>query len=103
MIVTDEECDKALDYSRDNADEWAWLRATKETLEDWTAQLEAKLMDEMPGEPEHKKKSYARNHQSYRNHLYTLHEARFEFYKKDALMKAAERKVSVWQSENRRQ
>lgn len=98
-MITDEQMESALDWIRNNATRAAISRSNKESLEEYTAILEAELMEEIEG-PEHAKKAYARSHEKFRTHWIAVNLVREEAYKFQYLMKAAENRINAWQTQS---
>ena len=98
-MISESEMEAALDWIRTNATRTAISRAQKESLEDYTSIIEARLMQSCEG-AEHTKKAFARSNPEFLTHWEAVKIAREEAYKYQYLMKAAEVRIQAYQTQS---
>ena len=97
-MITDDDAEAALDFMRDNADKAAHARADRLYMEDYTRVLKSEIMKEHLDKAVNAQEREAYADARYKDHLEALRTAIFEDEKLGFLMKAAETKVSAWQT-----
>jgi hypothetical protein len=98
MKITDEQCEAAMDFLRDNAAEAGQAKANRMYLDDYTKSLMAILMTERAMDSLGAQERYARAHPKYLTHLEGLKVAIAEDVRQQYLMEAAKVKIDVWRS-----
>ena len=101
MFVTDDECDKALAFLRDQAPEAGRLRAAMERANHERRIERAKIILEVDG-PVTVRESKALTSNAYKQALEGLSNATADYETMRLLIRAAEMKVEVWRSLNSR-
>lgn len=98
-MITDEQAEKAADYIRDNAENFANAKADRIYHEEYRKSLKAILFNDAEGAAAVRENlAYASDR--YINHLHSLRQAVFEEEKLKGLISAAEMKIEVWRSES---
>jgi hypothetical protein len=98
MKITDEQCEAAMDFLRDNADAAGQAKAERLYLDDYTKSLLAILMTERAMDSLGAQERYARAHPKFLQHLEGLKTAVAEDVRQQFLMEAAKVKIEVWRS-----
>lgn len=99
-MITFEMAEKANDYIRDEAKNYAKWVATRENLDEHLKVIEATLMNQVDG-AEHVKKAYARSHHQYLTNIEGRKSAREEEIKLRWELTAAQAKIDMWRSYNK--
>ncbi len=89
---------KALDYIRDNAEQFAIAKANVVYMTEFRKTMKALLMNECTAKTQSEKESYAYAHPNYIKHLDALREAIEKAEHLRWLMVGAEAKIEVWRS-----
>ena len=89
---------KALDYIRDNAEQFAIAKANVVYMTEFSKTMKALLMNECTAKTQSEKESYAYAHPNYIKHLDALREAIEKAEHLRWLMVGAEAKIEVWRS-----
>ena len=89
---------KALDYLRDNAEEYGRCKANVIYLQEFRKSKKSLLMNQSDLKTESAKESFAYAHQEYQDHLAAIRVAIEEYETMRWMMIAAQCKVSVWQT-----
>ncbi len=97
-MITEEQVERANDFIRDNAAEYARVTAQREYLDEFLKIKEAKLMEEVDG-PEHERKSFARSHRDYHEVLEGRRAARERELELRWKMVAAQTKIDLWRTQ----
>lgn len=101
-MITDEQAEKAADYIRDNAENFATAKARRIYHEEYKKSLKAILFNDAEGAASvRENKAYA-DHR-YIEHINNLKQAVFEEEKLKGLISAAEMKIEVWRSQSANQ
>lgn len=98
MNITESQIEKALDYLRDSAEEYAFWRGRMIATEYLIKIYEAKEFLEVETGAQEYKKSVARASESYKEAVDQHEEAVVKYTELQSLRKAAEAKISSWQS-----
>jgi hypothetical protein len=98
--MTDQEISpfKALDYIRDNAEQFAIAKANVVYMTEFRKTMKAMLMNECTAKTQSEKESFAYAHPNYIKHLDALREAIEKAEHLRWLMIGAEAKIEVWRS-----
>ncbi len=98
--MTDQEISpfKALDYIRDNAEQFAVAKANVVYMTEFRKTIKAILMNECTAKTQSEKESFAYAHPNYIKHLDALREAIEKAEHLRWLMIGAEAKIEVWRS-----
>jgi hypothetical protein len=98
--MTDQEISpfKALDYIRDNAEQFAIAKANVVYMTEFRKTMKAILMNECTAKTQSEKESFAYAHPNYIKHLDALREAIEKAEHLRWLMIGAEAKIEVWRS-----
>lgn len=98
--MTDQEISpfKALDYIRDNAEQFAIAKANVVYMTEFRKTIKAILMNECTAKTQSEKESFAYAHPNYIKHLDALREAIEKAEHLRWLMIGAEAKIEVWRS-----
>lgn len=99
-MITFEMAERANDYIRDHAEEYADAVSNRENKDEGLKILEATLMNEVDG-AEHIKKAFARSHVSYQKMVNDRKIERRIEIKLKMEFAAAQDKISLWQSYNK--
>jgi len=99
-MISFEHAEKANDFIRDKAEEYAHAVAQREYLDEHLKIIEATLMNQAEG-AEHLKKAYARSHDEYRVCMEGRRVIREEEIKLRWLLTAAQAKIDMWRSYNK--
>ena len=99
-MITFEMAEKANDFIRDEASNYAQHVANREYLDDHLKIIEATLMNQVDG-AEHLKKAYARSHADYSANIEGRKVAREEEIKLRWQLTAAQAKIDMWRSYNK--
>ena len=89
---------KALDYLRDNAEEYGRCRATVIYLQEFRKSKKSLLMNQSDLKTESAKEAFAYAHEEYQDHLATIRVAIEEYESMRWMMIAAQAKIDVWRS-----
>lgn len=103
-MITEQQVERALDYIRDNSDDFGAAKSVRAHLEQFRKSKKAMLMQKIDG-PEHVRAAYAYSHPEYLTLLNDLKAAVAEEESLKWKLKAAELKVEAWrtqQANNRR-
>jgi len=98
-MITDEQAEKAADFIRDNAINFANAKADRIYHEEFRKSLKAILFNEAEGAAG-VRENLAYAHEKYIEHIGKLREAVFEEEKLRGLVKAAEMKIELWRSQS---
>lgn len=96
-MITDEQAERANDFIRDNAREYAQVTAQREYLDEYLKIKEASLMEDVEG-PEHERKSYARSHPDYLQIIEGRKAAREKELELKWKLVAAQTKIDMWRT-----
>jgi len=99
-MITDEQAEKAADYIRDHAEEYAQAKSDRIHIEQYRKSKKAILMNEKTGEAEHVRSSYAYAHHEYISLLDGLKAAIENEEKIKWLMESARLKIEIWRTES---
>jgi len=99
-MITFEMAEKANDFIRDEACNYAEAVANREYLDEYLKIIEASLMNKVDG-AEHIKKAFARSHNDYRTNIEGRRAAREEEIKLRWQLTAAQAKIDMWRSYNK--
>ena len=89
---------KALDYLRDNAEEYGRCKANVIYLQEFRKSKKSLLMNQSDLKTESAKEAFAYAHQEYQDHLATIRVAIEEYETMRWMMIAAQAKIDVWRS-----
>jgi hypothetical protein len=89
---------KALDYLRDNAEEYGRCKANVIYLQEFRKSKKSLLMNQSDLKTESAKEAFAYAHQEYQDHLATIRVAIEEYETIRWMMIAAQAKIDVWRS-----
>lgn len=89
---------KALDFIRDNAEDYASAKANVVYMTEYRKTIKALLMNESTAKTESAKESYAYAHENYIKHLKALAESIEKAEQLRWLMIGAQAKIEVWRS-----
>lgn len=99
-MITFEIAEKANDFIRDEAGNYAEHVSQREYLDDHLKVIEATLMNQVDG-AEHLKKAYARSHIDYKTNIEGRKVARENEIKLRWQLIAAQTKIDMWRSYNK--
>lgn len=98
-MITDDQAERAADFIRDNAVNFAQAKASRIYCEEYRKSLKAILFNQMEGTIADKDaQAYA--HEKYLLHLEEIRNAVIEEEKLKGLVKAAEMKIEIWRSQS---
>src|SRR5215468_8264806 len=97
-MISDQDIEAAVDYLRDNADAAAHAKANAAYMEAYRQTIKSQIMKEHLDKAVNAQEREAYADQRYVDHLEASRTAIFEDEKLGFLMKAAETKVSAWQT-----
>ena len=89
---------KALDYLRDNAEEYGRCKANVIYLQEFRKSKKSLLMNQSDLKTESAKEAFAYAHEEYQDHLATIRVAIEEYESMRWMMIAAQAKIDVWRS-----
>jgi len=89
---------KALDYLRDNAEEYGRCKANVIYLQEFRKSKKSLLMNQSDLKTESAKEAFAYAHEEYQDHLATIRVAIEEYETMRWMMIAAQAKIDVWRS-----
>ena len=89
---------KALDYLRDNAEEYGRCKANVIYLQEFRKSKKSLLMNQSDLKTESAKESFAYAHEEYQDHLAAIRVAIEEYETMRWMMIAAQAKIDVWRS-----
>jgi hypothetical protein len=89
---------KALDYLRDNAEEYGRCKANVIYLQEFRKSKKSILMNQSDLKTESAKEAFAYAHQEYQDHLAAIRVAIEEYEAMRWMMIAAQAKIDVWRS-----
>jgi hypothetical protein len=89
---------KALDYLRDNAEEYGRCKANVIYLHEFRKSKKSLLMNQSDLKTESAKEAFAYAHEEYRDHLAAIRVAIEEYEAMRWMMIAAQAKIDVWRS-----
>lgn len=97
-MINDDQAEKAADFIRDKAEDFAKAKAQRIYCEEYRKSLKAILFSDYDSGTVADKENYAYSDQRYLDHLEKLKQAVFEEEKLKGLISAAEMKIEVWRS-----
>src|SRR5215475_86516 len=97
-MISDDDAEAALDYMRDNADAAAHAHANAIYMENYRQVIKAQIMKEHMNLAVNAQEREAYADARYKDHLEASRTADYESKKYAYLMKAAETKISAWQT-----
>jgi len=89
---------KALDYLRDNAEEYGRCKANVIYLQEFRKSKKSLLMNQLDLKTESAKESFAYAHEEYQDHLAAIRVAIEQYETMRWMMIAAQAKIDVWRS-----
>jgi len=89
---------KALDYLRDNAEEYGRCKANVIYLQEFRKSKKSLLMNQSDLKTESAKESFAYAHEEYQDHLAAIRVAIDQYETMRWMMIAAQAKIDVWRS-----
>jgi hypothetical protein len=100
-LITDDEAEKAADYLRDSARTAARAAANSEYLSEYRKVIKAQIMREHDNLPLGAQEREAYADSRYESHLKIARDAMEEAEYHKWMMKAADTKISTWQTQSR--
>jgi hypothetical protein len=100
-MISDDEAEKAVDFLRDNARKAAQATANREYMDEFRKVLRAQIMREHSALPLGAQEREANADPRFDRHLKTLQDAIEQDEYMTWMMKAAEAKLSAWQTQSR--